>query len=56
MTCRTEAEHSNRGMRLRVFGEYRTRRFVLEAWERLHAQGLMPEAYDKNKAENDDHR
>jgi len=21
---------------------------VLEAWERLHAQGLMPEAYDRN--------
>jgi len=30
------------------FGEYRTRRLVLEAWERLHAQGLMPEAYDRN--------
>ncbi|MHB1462503.1 MAG: Eco57I restriction-modification methylase domain-containing protein [Armatimonadota bacterium] len=31
------------------FGEYRTRRLVLEAWERLHAQGLMPEVYDKNR-------
>ena len=31
------------------FGEYRTRRLVLEAWERLHAQGLMPEAYDQRK-------
>jgi hypothetical protein len=27
------------------FGEYRTR-LVLDAWERLHAQGLMPEAYE----------
>jgi hypothetical protein len=30
----------------RQYGEYRTRRLVLEAWERLHAEGLMPEAYD----------
>lgn len=32
------------------FGEYRTRRLVLEAWERLHAQGLMPEPYDQRLA------
>ena len=34
----------------RQFGEYRTRRLVLEAWERLHAEGLMPEAYDQRAA------
>lgn len=31
------------------FGEYRTRRLVLEAWERLHHDGLMPDAYDQRK-------
>ena len=31
------------------FGEYRTRRLVLEAWERLHDQALMPGAYDQRK-------
>jgi len=31
----------------RQFGEYRTRRLVLEAWERLHREGLMPEPYDQ---------
>jgi hypothetical protein len=35
------------------FGEYRTRRLVLEAWERLHAQGLMPEAYDQREEGSD---
>jgi len=29
------------------FGDYRTRRLVLEAWERLEREGLMPEAYDQ---------
>ena len=29
------------------FGDYRTRRLVLEAWHRLHAEGVMPEAYDQ---------
>jgi len=35
------------------FGEYRTRRLVLEAWERLHAAGLMPEPYDQRKEGSD---
>jgi len=35
------------------FGEYRTRRLVLEAWERLHSQGLMPEPYDQRKEGSD---
>ena len=38
------------------FGECRTRRLVLEAWHRLHAEGLMPEAYDKNSIERSERR
>jgi len=30
----------------REHGEYRTRRLVLEAWQRLSAEGLLPEPYD----------
>ena len=33
----------------KLFGEYRTRRLVLEAWDRLHREGLMPEPYDQGK-------
>ena len=32
------------------FGEYRTRRLVLEAWERLNREGLLPEPYDQRAA------
>lgn len=32
------------------FGEYRTRHLVLEAWERLNREGLLPEPYDQRAA------
>jgi hypothetical protein len=31
----------------REFGEYRTRRLVLEAWDRLSREGLLPDGYDQ---------
>ena len=36
---------------IQEFGEYRTRRLVLEAWERLSANGELPEpAYERNES------
>ena len=35
---------------LRQYGEYRTRRLVLEAWERLSASGELPEPYGSESA------
>ncbi len=35
---------------IRQYGEYRTRRLVLEAWERLAASGELPRSSDKQPA------
>jgi hypothetical protein len=36
------------------YGEYRTRRLVLEAWERLQREGPWPEPYDQRKERRGD--
>lgn len=35
---------------IKEYGEYRTRRLVLEAWARLEAEGRLPKGYDQRVA------